>query len=170
MVAVLVSDSSVLLELSRHQVLDSMFSLDFQFAVPDLLFHEGPGDFGIYSRQDLVDFGLRVEALDSDGVELAVSYQRRRSALSLSDSFVLALAYSRGWEILTEDRVIRSFARDEGIECHGVLWLIDQMSHARILSEARLMTVLCSMRDDPRCPVPNHELAAYIQKLRKEEI
>ena len=167
---VLVCDSSVLLEFAKHEILDSMFELDFQFAVPDLLFHEGPVDFGIYGRHALLGLGLRVEALDPDGVELAVSYQSRRMALSLADSSALALAHSRGWDLLTENRVVRSFGSAECITHRGVLWLIDQMSGAGTLSGARLMTVLHSMQDDPRCPVANHDLATYIRKLRKGKI
>ena len=90
---VLVSDSSVLIEFSKREILGRMFELDFRFAVPDVLFHEELIDLGRYSRQDLLNFGLQVEALDPEGVELAVSYQRRRTALSLVDSFALALAF-----------------------------------------------------------------------------
>ena len=52
---ILVSDSSVLIELSKRQLLDRMFELHFQFAVPDLLFEEELIDLGMYSRQDLLD-------------------------------------------------------------------------------------------------------------------
>ena len=37
---VLVSDSSVLIELAKRELLDRMFRLRFSFAVPDLLFHQ----------------------------------------------------------------------------------------------------------------------------------
>ena len=43
---VLVSDSSVLIEFSKRDLLDKMFELEFQFAVPDLLFHEELIDSG----------------------------------------------------------------------------------------------------------------------------
>ena len=55
---VLVSDSSILIEFSKHDLLDKMFALEFQFVVPDLLFHEELIDLGAYSRQDLIDLGL----------------------------------------------------------------------------------------------------------------
>ena len=64
---VLVSDSSVLIEFSKQNLLDRMFELRFQFAVPDLLFNEELIDLGRYHRQDLVSLGLRVEALDPEG-------------------------------------------------------------------------------------------------------
>ena len=116
-------------------------------------------------RQDLLGLGLQVEALDPDGVATAMSYQSRRPALSLVDSFALALASLRGWELLTEDRGMRSFAQSEGIPHHDVLWVIDHMSAAGILPAAQVILALEAMRDDPRCPVPNHELALRIRRL-----
>ena len=70
---VLVSDSSVLIEFAKRELLDKMFDLPFEFAVPDLLFDQELIDLGQYSRQDLLDFGLRVEALDSEGVATAIA-------------------------------------------------------------------------------------------------
>ena len=77
---ILVSDSSVLIEFSKRDLLDRMFDLRFQFAVPDLLFNEELIDLGRYDRQDLLRLGLRVEALDPEGVATAIPYQRRRRA------------------------------------------------------------------------------------------
>ena len=162
---VLVSDSSVLIELAKRELLDRMFELRFQFAVPDLLFDEELIDLGAYSRQDLLSFGLLVEALDTEGVAMAISYQSRRTALSLVDSFALALAKQQGWELLTEDRVMRSVAQSEGIPHHHVLWVIDKMNSAGILSAAQLITTLEAMRDDPRCPVPKRELTLRLNRL-----
>ena len=49
---ILVSDSSVLIEFSKRDLLDRMFELSFQFAVPDLLFNEELIDLGRYDRQE----------------------------------------------------------------------------------------------------------------------
>ena len=89
---VLVSDGSILIEFAKRDLLDKMFDLEFEFAVPDMLFHEELIDLGSFSRQDLLDYGLRVEPLNAEGVQSANSYQVERPALSLVDSFALALA------------------------------------------------------------------------------
>ena len=162
---VLVSDSSVLIELAKRELLDKMFELEFQFAVPDLLFDEELIDLGAYSRQDLLRFGLRVEALDTEGVTMAISYQSIRRALSLVDSFALALAKQQGWNLLTEDRVMRSFARSEEIPHYDSLWVIDKMSDAGILTPVTVLKVLEAMRDDPRCPVSKRALARRLNRL-----
>ena len=142
-----------------------MFDLELQFAVPDLLFHEELIDLGSYSRRDLVGFGLRVEALDAEGVELAIAYQSERPALSLVDSFALALADRQGWHLLTEDRIMRTVAESNGIAHLNALWIVDRMQASSILSASQVVAVLEAMRDDPRCPVPKPELAARIRRL-----
>ena len=162
---VLVSDSSVLIELSKRDLLDRMFRLRFPFAVPDLLFNEELIDLGRYDRQDLVRMGLRVEGLDPDGVATAIAYQSRRRALSLVDCFALALAHHHGYTLLTEDRRMRAFAQDEGIPQHDLLWIIDHMHQAAILTASQVVAALEAMHEDPRCPVPKQELARRLRSL-----
>ena len=204
---ILVSDSSVLIEFSERDLLDRMFELSFQFAVPDLLFNEELIDLGRYHRQDLVRLGLRVEALDPEGVATAIAYQSRRRVLSLVDCFALALAHHQGYTLLTEDRRMRSFALEEGIQnhdpcgsltCHtdhvpsgrrsgsdarrsqepgsgtgigtaspefDLLWIIDQMHRAAILTTSQVVAALEAMRADPRSPVPEQELARRLRSL-----
>ena len=163
---VLVSDSSILIEFSKRELLDKMFHLEFHFAVPDLLFHEELIDLGAYSRQDLLSFGLRVESLDAEGVETAISYQSERPALSVVDAFALALADRQGWHLLTEDRTMRSVALCKGIAHRDALWVIESMFNAGILSTVQVVAALEAMRDDPRCPVPKPELIARIRRLK----
>ena len=45
------------MEFSKRDLLDRMFELRFQFAVPDLLFNEELIDLGRYDRQDLGQSG-----------------------------------------------------------------------------------------------------------------
>ena len=137
---VLVSDSSVLIEFAKRDLLDKMFDLEFEFAVPDLLYHEELIDLSPYSRQDLLDYGLRVESLDAEGVRTANAYQVERPALSLVDSFALALADIQEWRLLTEDRTMRRVAESRGITC------LEQLDH-RWCS----ITAGISLRS-PRCP------------------
>ena len=162
---VLVSDSSVLIEFSKRGLLDRIFGLRFQFVVPDILFEEELIDLGQYSRQDLLDFGLRVQSLDSDGVASAVAYQAQRRALSTVDCFALALAYHQGYRLLTEDRRMRACANEEGIPNHGVLWVLDQMRDTALLSLAEATATLQAMSADPRCPVSRQELAQSLRSL-----
>lgn len=97
MSVVLVSDTSVLVDLHRGSVLDIALELPYDFAVPDLLFDrelrtwDGPALAG----------RLNVLVLDAAGVELATGYRRTDPRLSLPDAFALALAKMGGHTLLT---------------------------------------------------------------------
>ena len=120
-----------------------------------------------YIPRDLVRKGLRVEGLDPDGVATAIAYQSRRRALSLVDCFALALAHHHGHTLLTEDRRMRAFAQDEGIPHHDLLWIIDHMHQAAILTISQVVAALEAMHEDPRCPVPKQELARRLRSLNE---
>lgn len=121
---VLVSDTSVLIDLERGSFLEPVFRLPFEFAVPDLL-HER--DLKDYGGPKLIDMGLRVEELDRAAVTLALAYRCERRSLSLSDSFALALSKTRSWPLLSSDRSLRALALKQRVQCHGVLWLLDHL-------------------------------------------
>lgn len=128
---VLVSDTSVLVDLERGSLLEASFRLPFRFVVPDLLYER---ELKNYGGEELIRLGLVIEELDGDGVSLALTYRQQAPALSLPDCFALALAQTRSWVLLSGDSVLRQLATDEAIECHGVLWLLDRMRAADVVS------------------------------------
>ena len=103
-----------------------------------------------------------MESLDSEGVETAIVLQSERPALSLVDSFALALADRQGWHLLTEDRTMRTVAQSKGIAHRDALWVIDNMLDAGILSAPQVVGVLEAMGVHPRCPVPKPGLASRL--------
>lgn len=62
---VLVSDTSVLIDLERGGFLEAAFSLSWEFAVPDLLYE---GELRNYGGERLVELGLRVAELEPEEV------------------------------------------------------------------------------------------------------
>jgi hypothetical protein len=152
---VLVSDTSVLIDLERGRLLETAFGLPWEFAVPDLLYkrelrdHNGPA---------LQRLGLRIEALDEAGVRLALAYQARSPALSLPDTFAITLAKVHGWVLLAGDAALRRLAADEEIEHHGVLWVLDQLLHQRQADAQILQTALTEIAAHPRCRLPAREI------------
>jgi hypothetical protein len=152
---VLVSDTSVLIDLDRGALLEAAFSLPVEFAVPDLLFKRELRD---HNGARLIELGLRVESLDETSTGRAVVYRRQRRALSLPDVFALELARSRGWLLLTGDSTLRNLADAEAVECHGVLWVLDQMEAAAVTKIASLHDGLSQLAAHPRCRLPKKEI------------
>ena len=152
---VLVSDTSVLIDLDRGALVEATFRLPFEFTVPDLLYERELREHG---GPEFVGLGLRVEELDGDGVSLALGYLRRRRSLSLPDSFALALARINAWMLLSGDRELRELAEEEEVRCHGVLWLLDRMFEHRVIDPAELCAGLGKIAAHPRCRLPKSEI------------
>ena len=158
---VLVSDTSVLIDLERGSFLEPVFRLPFEFAVPDLLYERELRDHG---GPTLIDLGLRLEELDGAGVTLALAYRRARRSLSLPDSFALALSKTRSWTLLSGDGSLRALALEENVECHGVLWLVDHLHGNRMLGQDALTEGLRRIAEHPRCRLPQAEIRARLRK------
>lgn len=152
---VLVSDTSVIIDLERGSLLQEVFRLPFGFAVPDLLFHrELKGPLG----DRLLSWGLRVEELTSDEVARATSVRRANSSLSVPDTFAFSLATVRGWTLLTGDGGLRRLAASTGLNVHGVLWLFDQLESGRHAPNGRLRASLTAISMHPRCRLPTADV------------
>ena len=164
---VLVSDTSVLVDLERGSLLEASFRLPFRFCVPDLLYERELKNWG---GEELIRLGLSVEELDGDGVQQALAYRQQVPALSLPDCFALALAQTRSWVLLSGDSALRQLAVAEAVECHGVLWLLDQLRDAAVVSIRELYDGLTAISEHPRCRLPRSEirrrLASYATRSR----
>lgn len=163
---ILVSDTSVLIDLKRGSLLEASFRLAFRFVVPDLLYERELNDWG---GEDLMRLGLVIEHLDGNGVSLALAYRKRMPALSLPDCFALALAQIHSWVLLSGDSALSRLATDEDVECHGVLWLLDKMHDANVVSIRKLHNGLTAISQHPRCRLPKTEvrrrLSSYVDRL-----
>lgn len=160
---ILVSDTSVLIDLERAALLETVFALPHEFAVPDVLYNsELAGDWGDRLR----GLGLRVEEVSKDGVANALRYRQQRSVLSVPDSFALALAKERQWLLLTGDGRLREVAGAEEVECHGVLWLIDIMEAVGTPSIQLLHDGLTTLAAHPRCRLPPNEITIRLERYR----
>ena len=149
------SDTSVLIDLDRGSLVEPTFRLPFEFTVPDLLYEH---ELKVHGGPDLIRLGLRVEDLDGDEVSIALGYLRRRRSLSLPDSFALALARTNAWTLLSGDRGLRELAEEEGVACHGVLWLLDRIFEHRVIDRSELYAGLDKIAAHPRCRLPRAEV------------
>ena len=152
---VLVSDTSVLIDLERGGLLTAGFRLPYRLAVPDLLYRR---ELQNWNGEELMRLGLSVEELDGSGVGSALAYRRQAPTLSLPDCFALALAQTRSWILLSGDKDLRQLAAREAVECHGVLWLLDEMYTAGAAAKRDLHDGLRALAAHPRCRLPQTEI------------
>ncbi len=153
---VIVSDTSVLIDLERGSFLESIFILPFEFVVPDLLFER---ELKNYNGCALIEFGLHVIELESAALAIAIEYYRKyRTKLSLPDVFAYVLAKENSWMLLSGDAALRELAVEENVNCHGVLWLLDQLHEHHLIDKERLYKGLRKIANHPRCRLPQVEI------------
>ena len=161
--AVLVSDTSVIFDLERGGLLDQVFQLPYEFAVPDLLFdRELAEEFG----DRLIALGLRVESLSGEEVAAAAQLTRRERSLSGPDAFAFSIAQSRTWTLLTGDGALRRTAEAAGVAVHGVLWVLDQLEQQAVVDLEILYDGLSAIAVHPRCRLPRAEIARRLVLYR----
>ena len=161
---VLVSDTSVIIDLERGELLESVFQLAVDFAVPDLLFHrELAGALG----DRLLALGLRVEELSPGEVQGATVLRRADATLSLPDTFAFALAQGRQWTLLTGDAGLRRTAEAHALDVHGTLWVLDQLEAQEACSLQVLAAGLAKASGHPRCRLPKAEVTARLNRYRR---
>ena len=164
MATLLVSDTSVLIDLDRGGILHEIFKLPFEVGVPDLLFE---GELKHWHGPALEPMGLRVLSLDGAGVSLGQSYRARERRLSLPDAFALALAKTGGHVLLAGDGSLRALAEAEHVECHGVLWVLDELEQHRVLAAEQLLNALVLITSHPRCRLPKAEVQVRLARYRR---
>ncbi len=119
----IVSDTSVLIDIEQGELTSAMFSLPWQFAVPDVLFDEELSE----RHNHLLQFGLIAKTLNGDLMSEAYSLHQRYIRTSVNDMLALILSKHEGCQLLTGDKALREAAKELNVEVHGTIWLVEQM-------------------------------------------
>lgn len=153
--ALLVSDSSVLIDLERGGLLEAAFASGLTLVVPDFLYvAELEESNGAYLQK----LGLTVTALTSDEMALAQEILSIRGALSLPDCAALVCALRPKHLLLSGDGPLRAEAAARKVTCSGLLWFLDQMLATKRVSHSVLHEALSRVSQDPRCRLPKTEV------------
>jgi predicted nucleic acid-binding protein len=154
-VQVLVSDTSVLIDIQRASLLPRIFDLPYEFIVPDVLYETELLD---WMGPELVEMGLGVAELDANETRRATLLKREQARLSTPDVFAFCLAAERGWTLLTGDGALRKEAHRQKLDMHGVLWLFDELENHEVCGIDLLCEGLETLRNHPRCRLPTKEV------------
>ena len=126
---VIVGEGLILTRLADLRVLEEAFRLPDEMIVPDVMLADTLFDVDGYDRSALVSMGARLGHLDSEGVELARTYQADYPALSTTETFALVLveAAGEGSILLAGEPPLCRTAESHGLEVRGIPWILDEM-------------------------------------------
>jgi len=152
----LVSDTSVLVDLERGGLLTTVFGTGLTMVVPDLLYETELAEYsGPYYRE----LGLQVVDLSPDELAFAQHLCAEYGGLSTSDCFALACARRHGHVLLTSDGLLRRVAEKRGVTRYGLLWLLDQVLALDGTLASVLHEGLAKIAAHPQCRQPANEVA-----------
>ena len=128
------SDTNIWFDFYEIHHLDHPFRLEHEFYISKNAFSdELPATEDI--RDDLLRQGLKVTTITDNELTMARVYSDQYRALSIYDAIALAIAKSRNWILLTGDKPLRVAAEKETVQCHGIIWIYDELKATGKLSE-----------------------------------
>lgn len=158
---VLVSDTSVVIDLERAELIERIFALPYRFVVPDALYENEIKDYG---GARLVELGLEVRSLTGEQITEAQRFRSLERRISIHDSYALSLAKAEAAILLAGDAAMRRLAETEEVRCHGVLWVFDRLEEHQVVGAAALHAGLSRVVAHPRCWLPRNMVD---QRLRR---
>lgn len=161
----LVSDTSVLIDLERGDLLAMAFASGITMLVPDLLYEK---ELEPYNGAYFKALGLQVVALQPDEVSFAQRIKNERKPLSLPDCFALSCARRPDHVLLTSDGPLRTAAKDYGVEMYGLLWLLDGLGESGVAAHQALYEGLTKIAQGPRCRLPKAEIQKRLSQWAKK--
>lgn len=139
--SVLVTDTSLWIDLENGGILAAIFLLPYRFVVPDFAIPEL-----VHPAWDTLH-AMGLEALELSPAQVAELQQLRESHrnLSIIDLAAFLLARHLPAALLTGDGHLTKQARAHGLPVHGVLWLLDQMVDFQALAPGQAAAALSLM-------------------------
>jgi predicted nucleic acid-binding protein len=123
-----------------------MFSLGYQFVVPDVLYYEELEE----QHAHLLDMGLQIRTLSPKSVERVQTLSQIYVKPGRNDLFALALAEVEECPLLTGDAALRQAAETEQVEVKGTVWLISEMVREQRITISVARAALQKMRINGR--------------------
>ncbi|WP_425988587.1 hypothetical protein [Afipia sp. DC4300-2b1] len=164
---IVVSDSSVVMDLAKVRLVEPVLKLPFEFVIPDVILARDVADLGPYTAARLLRLGFVAGELDGAQTRCARDYflQHRRQ-LSLSDCFAWRLAEVHKGILMTGDADLSTIAAAVNVEVRGILWAIEMMAKNKTSTGSVLAEALDRLGSDPLRNLPEAETRALREWLK----
>lgn len=167
---IVIQDASVLIDMADSNLLDAWFSLGFDLRTTSLIYHEVMRKNQKLKLQRYLDNGqLLIEKATGEVIaEIAVFKTSLSSRLTIQDASALYFATKiEGSILLTSDRRLREHAEAQGVETHGLLWVLDTLVARGALLPGVAADRLEALMERGTSRQPQHECELRIRRWRR---
>ena len=161
---VIINDTNIWIDLKLTNIIEKVFLLPYELAVPDILYNDELKDM---DGELLEANGIKIIEMTNDEVVETAERSGMTNRVSFNDLTTLVVAKSRGYILVTGDGNLRKIAKSENVELRGTIWLIDEMVSNNILDigEAAL---ICKKLLQLKRRLPKEELQLSIKRWTEE--
>jgi predicted nucleic acid-binding protein len=153
-----VQDACILIDLIEGSILELWPRLGFETITTDLVVHEikDPEQKKAFESFKSKKGISVIELNAAELTEVVAIQQEKGSGLTLSDCSALFLAREKEAILLTSDGMLRKKAENDRIEVRGILWVLDSLIKAEIITSGNAASKLRRILDGG-CRLPADE-------------
>jgi predicted nucleic acid-binding protein len=128
-----VQDANIIIDLHNAGLLSVWFELGIPTLTTDMVELElQQGDQWCFIEEHIQE--ERIEVIGFSAIELReIQSLNNKYTVSIPDCSVLYLTEKRNARLITGDKRLRKVAEHNGIQCHGVLWVIDILFEKKVI-------------------------------------
>jgi predicted nucleic acid-binding protein len=148
MMQLICSDTNIWLDFEKLKRIDWPFRLDCTYIMSAMAIDDevlSPADLS----EKLISAGLMAVDMTDDELALLEQYTARHRRISTYDAIAMAISKGRGIILLTGDKALKNAANAEGIEVHGLLWIIDQLLEADLITASEHNVCMIDLKNNP---------------------
>lgn len=166
---IVIQDASVLIDMADCNLLKAWFSLGFDLRTTSLIYHEVMKNNQKLKLQPYLDSGqLMIEKADGNVIAEIVKLRTKLSSrLTVPDASALYFASKLGSILLTGDKLLREHAETEGVETHGLLWVLDTLVARGAILPGVAADRLETLMEHGTSRQPQHQCELRIRKWRR---
>ncbi len=141
----LVSDANIFIDLEKINLLNYVVQINDTIVTTDFVFNE------LYEEQQNIITKLGIEILSFEGNEISELYSSYISlgtvGISLSDYSLVIKATKDNGVILSGDKRLRNFSKEQNIEVKGIFYILDKILENELLSKKAWIEKLKSLQE-----------------------
>ena len=138
----LISDTNILIDIEDGSLTPIVFRLSYEIIVPDILFELELKE----QHTHLLAAGLKIKSLSTESVKRTEALNLKYPKPSIIDHSALALSIQEKCPLLTGDKDLRDAAKNEGVEVHGTIWIIEQLLTQKLILQTQARRSFDSMK------------------------
>jgi hypothetical protein len=157
-----ITDACICLDIWHGRLLPHLYLPGLRWVIPDVV---AATELKRPPREVFEQAGMAIASATGDEVSAVAKLKPAYQKLSTGDLFALVLAKRPHTILLSGDGDLRAAAVKEGVEVHGVLWLLDQLE-AQHLPAVQLADALEAMLKNG-ARLPPEECASRLKRWRQ---